>query len=346
MRILSATSVRDEGPFLLEWIAWHRMLGVTDFLIASNDCRDGTDALLQALAVAGVVVHLPQVPDPDKSVQWQALKAAWKHPLRKAADWMLISDVDEFPLIHAGQGRLADLIAALPSGTDAVALPWRLFGHGGVAGFRDQPVTAQFQHCAPARMLHPIAATFFKSLFRPAAFRQPGVHRPARRADHVPLMVDGSGRPLPPVVAGNDGRLSLIGIDGGRQLAELHHYSLRSAESFVVKSDRGLPNRTDKRIDLRYWVERNFNAEHNAAALTHAPALAAEIAALKALPGVAALHEAACDWHRAAFARAFATPAGYQLYADCLQAGSSAVLPDPLAMALLRGWQALTAPQD
>ena len=32
MRITAVTCVKNEGPFLLEWIAFHRVLGVTDFL--------------------------------------------------------------------------------------------------------------------------------------------------------------------------------------------------------------------------------------------------------------------------------------------------------------------------
>ena len=113
MKILSASTVRNEGPYLLEWIAWHQVLGVTDFLVYSNDCDDGSDLLLNRLAEHGVLVHETHQPQPDRSIQWSALSAAWKHPLRKAADWMLISDLDEFPVIHTGEGRLTDLIGSL-----------------------------------------------------------------------------------------------------------------------------------------------------------------------------------------------------------------------------------------
>ena len=54
MRITAVTCVKNEGPFLLEWIAFHRVLGVTDFLFYSNDCTDATDRLLDALAQAAV----------------------------------------------------------------------------------------------------------------------------------------------------------------------------------------------------------------------------------------------------------------------------------------------------
>lgn len=336
MRILSVTAMRDEGPFILEWLAWHRLLGVTDFLIYSNDCRDGTDLLLDALDRAGVVAHRPHEPDPEKSIQWQALKAAWREPLRKAADWMLISDVDEFPMIHAGAHRFADLIAALPEAAEAIAMPWRLFGANAVAGFADMPVTAQFTRAAPVEMAHPIAATFFKSLFRPSAFQRPGVHRPERKAGEAAASwYGGDGEPLAPHLL-SDKRLSLYPRQANRSLVEMHHYSLRSAESFLVKAGRGLPNRSSKAIDLGYWVERNFNLVENGAALALSEALAAEIAALKALPKVATLHEACCQHHRAEIARLLRQPESYRLFTECLHARTSYALPPATELSLFR----------
>jgi hypothetical protein len=57
MRVLAVTIMRNEAPFLLEWIAYHQHIGVTDYLIYTNDCEDGTDFLLDRLAALGVVHH-------------------------------------------------------------------------------------------------------------------------------------------------------------------------------------------------------------------------------------------------------------------------------------------------
>ncbi|MBE2278146.1 MAG: glycosyltransferase family 2 protein [Rhodobacteraceae bacterium] len=344
MRILSVTGVKDEGPFLLEWLAWHRLIGITDFLVFSNECSDGTDRMLDLLQGAGLLIHCPHSAPAGSSVQWQGLSAAWAHPLRQAADWMLVSDVDEFPMVHAGQHRLPDLIAALPEGTEAVALAWRLFGNSGAIRFADRPVTQQFDRCAPDGMQHPVAATFFKSLFRPAAFAGPGVHRPAQLPGRRTAWVDGSGAALPETFAADGRRLSLYPAKDLRRLAEMHHYSLRSAESFVVKSARGLPNRGDKAIDLAYWVERNFNTGVNRAAEALTAPLAEAIAALKAIPGVAETHVAACAWHRAAFLRLVAEPGPYRLFTGCIHAAQSAALPDTLATELYRMFQRVGTP--
>ncbi len=344
LKILSATTFRNEGPYLLEWLAWHQMIGVTDFLVYSNDCTDGTDKLLDLLAEHGLLLHESHTPPPDRSIQWSALNAAWKHPLRGAADWMLISDIDEFPVVHAGQGRLTDLISAVPSGTDAIALGWRLFGANGVLALNDKPVVEQFTRSAPPEMSHPIAATFFKSLFRPSAFSRPGIHRPRHRKDSQPAWVDGAGRPLHEVISGNDKRLSLVGVAGHRQLAEMHHYSLRSVQGFMVKAGRGLPNRSSKAIDLGYWVDRNFNSIENRSALRFLPELNRRIGELRALPGVEELHQAALNWHRERFAELVRTQSGHDLYGRLVHSYDSAVLPLPLQRQLLRMFASVTDP--
>lgn len=340
VKILSATCVRNEAPFLLEWIAYHRLIGITNFVFFSNDCEDGTDDILDRLADQGILRHIRQTAGAGKSVQWTALQTLAQERTAKGHDWCLFSDVDEFPVIHCGQHRLPDAIAAMDAGVEAIALPWRLFGANGVASFQDRPVTAQFTRSAPPDLFHPIAGRFFKTLFRPDSFLKPGVHRPKQRRNAAPAVwADGSGRLLPESFATADDRLALPTTRVGRQVVEMNHYSLRSAESFLVKVARGLANRQVKAIDLSYWVERNFNTVENTAILSWSDALDSEMAALKDLPGVAVLHDGACRWHRAKFAELVKTAAGYRLFSDCLHVAQSLPLPEPTAMRLYAMFQ-------
>jgi hypothetical protein len=345
LRILAFTCIRNEGPFLLEWIAYHRLIGVTDFLFFSNDCEDASDLLLARLAGYGVLRHNPQKAQPGKSVQWQALQKVAKEGTADGFDWVMFTDVDEFPMIHAGQHRLADAIAAMPAETEAIAMPWRLFGASGQAQIDDRPVTARFLRSAPPDLYHPIAGRYFKTLYRPACFQKPGVHRPKRLPGAaLPVWQDGGGHRLPDSFAQRDGQISLPSLEVGRSVIELHHYSLRSAESFLVKALRGLANRQAKSIDLSYWVDRNFNTVENTAITMWSDALQAEIAALKALPGVAELHDQSLDWHRARAAAHLRTPEGYRLFCDCLHAADSAILPRALALKLYSVFAEIPAP--
>lgn len=142
IRITVVTCVKNEGPFILEWIAYHQMLGATDFLFYSNDCTDGSDALLHALARAGHVTHLPN-PAAGRNYQMEALKDARGRAIVRDADWVWIADVDEFPNIHAGDHSFAALIAACGD-PQAISLNFQFFANDGIAAYEDRPMIEQF----------------------------------------------------------------------------------------------------------------------------------------------------------------------------------------------------------
>lgn len=345
MRILCVGIQKNEGPFLLEWIAHLQAVGVTDLLVYSNDCTDGSDALLDILDKAGVLTHIRHSPKGEDSVQWAALKDAWKHPLRKKADWAMVCDVDEFPAVKLGDGTLPGLISALPETPDAITMPWRLFGSNGQMRLEDINVTEQFRMAARPDAEWPVAATFFKTLFRlKGPFNGFGVHRPKQKnpeKNGLPKFVDGAGHPLPHPFVENTRRLSLFGTRIGRDLVEMNHYSLRSAESYLVKSDRGLPNRTDKQIDLAYWVERNFNeVQENAVDRVRARSAEARDK-LNAISGVAAAHAATLDWHHARFDALVATEEGHRLFSRITLSQSSVTPPREQAREMVRWYQAV-----
>ncbi len=343
MRILSVTSVRNEAPYLLEWIAHHRGAGVTDFLVYSNDCDDGTDQMLSVLSEAGEVVHVLHEPEPDKSIQWQALRQAWKHPLRKAADWIMVTDVDEFLNIHVPGHQIPDLLGKVAPETDAIVLPWRLFGNNDHVAIEDAPVTEQFIRSIPPEAQYPVAASLFKTLFRAKGpFNQLGVHRPKQKDPEkagLPKMVDGSGQPVHPFLAKTPQRLSLYDLGVARQLVELNHYAVRSAAAFVVKRDRGLPNRATKKVDLAYWVERNFNTEENTSITNMRPATERELQRLLSIEGVAEAHTAGVKWHQERFETLIAQPEVQELMSQILCAGSSQVPPRDLQRQLVKWYQ-------
>lgn len=303
MRYLAILTVKNEGAFVLDWLAHHRAVGFTDILVLSNDCSDGTDALLDRLQDLGLLTHLRNPGPHPQGPQWAALKLAERHPLMQIADWVLCLDIDEFVNIHAGDHSLGALTVALPQAT-AIPLTWRLFGNAGVVNYEDRPVTAQFIHAAPAVMGWPWRAALFKTLFRnDGTYRKLGVHRP-RNPDPARLSAqrwyDGSGRALP--AAYHNGRIfSDYGQDNYR-LAQLNHYALGAMQSYVVKCDRGRANREAQAFDLSYWVERNFCSHEDRSVLALAPQVTAIRADLADDPVLAALHRAAVAWRHERFA--------------------------------------------
>ena len=286
MRALAILTQRNEGAFLLEWLAHHRAVGFTDFLVLSNDCQDGSDQMLDRLAAMGQLSHLPNPPPYDAAgIQFTAMKRATGHPLLQAADWIAALDIDEFVNIHLGDRSLGALLAALPEAS-AITLTWRLFGNAGVVAFEDRPVTAQFTRAAPSVMHWPWRAAMFKTLWRnDGTYAKPGIHRP-RAPDPARIdsarWFDGAGRELPASYR----RTGLFSPYGRRNdtLVQLNHYPLGAMESYILKADRGRAVHADQRLGMDYWVERNFctDADHTIAAI--APRMQAELAALSGLP--------------------------------------------------------------
>lgn len=303
LKFLAILTVRNEAAFLLEWLAHHRAVGFTDFLVFSNDCQDGTDTMLDRLQDMGEVTHLRNDGPYDKrGIQFTALKACEKLDIVQQADWILPLDIDEFVNIHTGDGTLPALLTALPRAT-AITLTWRLFGNAGIVDYNDAPVLDQFTRCAPEIMFWPWRAAMFKTLYRnDGTYGKVGVHRP-RNPDKQRLAdaewYDCAGRLL-----GDDFKTRRIFSDYGRpnhRLGQLNHYPLGAMESYVLKADRGRAVHGDHTLGVDYWVERNFNTDTDTSIQRLQPARATHLDRLRSDPDMLTLHHKAVDWRKHRF---------------------------------------------
>ncbi|MCX7287933.1 MAG: glycosyltransferase family 2 protein [Rhodobacterales bacterium] len=300
MKVTAVLTVCNEGAFLLEWLAHHRAVGITDFLVFSNDCTDGTDAMLDRLAASGWLTH-QRNPGPWRNgPHWQALNEASRHPLVTSADWLITCDIDEFINIHVGDRRLPSLLAALPHAT-AIPLTWRLFGNAGVVEYTDQPMTETFTRAAPEVLEWPLQALLFKTLFRnDGTYRKLGVHRPRDpNPDRLATQrwFDGSGLAMPALF-----HTRRLFSDPGRntiRLAQLNHYAVGSVEGFILKCARGhriAGFRKGTPIGSEYWATFNLcDVEDKSILGLDSGAILAE---LHADPHLGPMHRQAVTWRQ------------------------------------------------
>ena len=299
MKYLMITSMRNEAPYILEWLAYHRSIGVDGFLIYSNDCDDGTEAMLDRLDALGVITHVRNDKITNAGVQWTALKRADKHAMRAETEWILFADVDEFVNVKVGAGHLDDLLAACPDAT-AFALTWRMFGNDGRVEIEDAPVIEQFGKCARFPCYAPITSSMFKTLFKnDGSYEKLGVHRPKKRVERDTSKirwVNGAGQPLGAEYL--DKATVTYGANGGIDLVCLNHYSVKSAKAYLAKTKRGLPNRSDKQLDLGYWVDRNFNQVEDVTIQRSIAETKEKMEVWLADKELRALHRAGVEWHQ------------------------------------------------
>ncbi|MEL7116856.1 MAG: glycosyltransferase family 2 protein [Pseudomonadota bacterium] len=312
MTFTLVATAKNEAPFLLEWVAYHKMIGFDHIIIYQNDSNDMTDRMLRILREMGVVRYFHN-PAPRGSYQVRAYKRATGLAEYVASDWAMALDLDEFLHIKCGQGRLEDLVREIPD-ADQICINWRLFGSSGRAELTEDLVTARFTTCdRPDHITRRLIG--FKTLFRTARFGRPGVHKPAHPKKGALRKVNGSGLP-----EGSFATANWRSKDpDARRYAEVCHYAIRDAMSFVVKSVRGSAHQAHRSIDQAYWTQfdKYQYSEPSMAAL--APRIWAEMEALDAASDhrLLALRTKAIQIHRQKFEAAMADDSVRALYAFC-----------------------------
>lgn len=297
-RYLVFAATRNEGAFLVEWVTWYRMLGF-EVMVAHNDCTDHSPALLDALSAAGWVTPLPFAPN-GAHPKTIAHRRARAHPLTAEADWMMICDIDEFLVLHRGDGTIdsfvQDMQARSDTPPDGICFHWRCFGTQARDRWEDGLQHRLFTACGEG---HSSVNISFKTLFRePLRFRRFGDHAPDRFDNGEGIgprrFVDGEGRPL----AIFDGATEPVRMTSPAEVthraAQMNHYIVRTLEDFLLK--RGTPSASagiDRYTD-KFFKRRNQNSQRDLAALQYAPRFAALWDEAMALPDVARLHHQCC----------------------------------------------------
>jgi Glycosyl transferase family 2 len=297
MRFTVLTTMKNEGAFLIEWVAHHKALGFDAIVICTNDCDDPTTDMVLRLQRMGLARHHATTYAPGSSIQRAAIRSARRYDEVRTADWIYITDADEFLTIRIGDGTVQALVAAASPGAEVISIPWRTFGPDGRLDYEDRPVTQQFLRAARTPAADELIGAFPKSIFRGgetlAALERLGIHAPIIRPD--------AGRDLRRELPGGVPLIPLpapLLVQADYRFAQINHYVLRSRDSFLVKRDRGKVNHVEKDMAFNYWA-RNDKAEEPCDAIRRYDAEAARWRdTLMADARLAMLHHRAVRWHR------------------------------------------------
>lgn len=333
------TCMKNECPYILEWIAYHLTIGFTHFVVATNGCSDGTVRMLRQLQRAGLVTHVPNPPPHNRGPQKTGYYRCRNRPAVRNADWLMTLDADEFVTVYEGDGSLDALFAAA-AGANAISLQWLMFGHDGQIAFQDRPVLDQFTRSAHPMQILPTLLRSFKTIYRGGLFAKLGTHRPnapVARMRNTIVWVDGSGRPMPAPYIDRGWAGELDGTGLGVRLGRINHYAVRSVEGFLIKRDRGdvNPARNHAKTQgsgLEYWKLHDWNLVEDRRIQRHLPAVRARIEALKAIGEVGRLHEIGVAWHRTRSAELAEREDMAWLKAQLLQAAGAPGTLDPASL--------------
>lgn len=293
-------TARNEGPFLLEWVAYHRAIGFDHIVILSDVSQDGTETLLDKLAATRAITHIPKSAQPQidaKGFRNRAYAHALTLPAVQQADWVMVLDIDEYLNIHVGTGKIKDLLGAMAQRghTDVISLGWRSFGNAGQAGFINRLLLPRFTRAAPADAVLSEKHLGVKSLFRPGPVVRIGPHRPRLDNAHVSGQVEtvwrnGSGQDVTDTLLQNG--WSLTQNTHGNTFAQINHYAIRSNAVFALHHLADPPLTGDQKpMTIADHAAFNTNQVTDDTITRWAQATTAEIKRLQSFPGVQSAHK-------------------------------------------------------
>ena len=290
------STMKNEGPYIIDWVAHYKTLGFDHILVCTNDCTDPTVDILLRLQEMGLVTQHNTIVR-KAGIHRSALRqASRRYDIVMDAKWVFVCDVDEYLNIHMGDGSVQALVEGSGADADVISVPWRIFGPDGIEGFSDTPVTRQFRmgELEWDAEKRPITGKFVKSLYtNQHKFQRMGLHAPVTLEDHVETVkwvlpggqdyvVNGARTDNPPLFTN----------------AQVNHYALRSMESFLIKRARGRANHSHHVLGLDYWNKFNLNDEKDTSIDRYKDATDRLTAELKSDPVLGDLHQKAVEWHK------------------------------------------------
>jgi len=169
-------TARNEGIYIVEWVAYHLALGFEKIFIYSNNNQDGSLSLLRALHTHG---HIELI-ESDVGSGGNAQVKAYTHSLLANSsvnqfEWCAFIDVDEFITFETSKfANLADYLTwAGATGAQVIALSWILAANTiHSKSWLDEPITGRIRRTSPFQ------SNLIKCIVRPESAAFSGPHYP------------------------------------------------------------------------------------------------------------------------------------------------------------------------
>ncbi len=220
--------MKDEGPYLIEWLEFHQLVGVERFYLYNNNSRDNTLKLISPYVNREIVVfhHWPLK-------RGQQVKA-YIHCLenyKTESEWIAFIDLDEF-LFPTEKDNLQEVLAEFID-YPAVGVNWLNFGP---SGHEKQPEGLQIENYIRRSEVSYESNKHIKSIVRPEKAITP-------LNPHEFSYIDG-------LLAVTENYQQINGFMSETHSVEklrINHYTTRSKEDSRKKMMRGRPTTQKKR---------------------------------------------------------------------------------------------------
>ena len=248
------TILKNEAPYLREWLDYHLLAGVDHFYLYDNDSTDDYQEVLAPYVGANLVTLINF---PGQIMQMPAYNNALEK-YRFECRYMAFIDLDEFiyPKSNRSIVEIVDEILARDAQAAGLAINWQIFGSNGheTADYnrgvlerftRRAPVdwtpdgkgNAHVKHISNPRKIHyiynPHCASYFDSLY-PVNENGKIIRASIPNAFNKPVTAD-----------------KIV----------VNHYFCKSREEFINKTQRGRCDQAVNNYNMTYFEEYDRNDE-------------------------------------------------------------------------------------
>jgi len=238
--------MKDEGPYIIEWIAFHKTLGFDVIKIYDNETCDGSQDILHALSRMGEI-HYVFWPDKlGQSPQTSAYADAMKFI---TTEWVCFIDADEFINLHR-HNTISDFISSFAPSVSAIALNWRIFGSAGL----DEPGSGLvIERFTRASDISFHTNRHIKTIAKYSAIKEMHIHRCFLHSGNY---VNVSGEPIEIIKMGFSPNVNFSS-------AQVNHYVVKSKSEYLLKKKRGNVNRAPESNEKYSKITEEFFKYHD-----------------------------------------------------------------------------------
>lgn len=237
---LSITAImKNEGPYLKEWLDFHILVGVEKFYLYDNDSTDNTKEILKPYIKKGIVDYTYW---PGKAQQQNAyIDSLNKHS--EKTKWMAIIDLDEF-LVPVNHKTVPEFLKTLPKNFAELVIGWVQYGSSGHIHKPDGLLMENYKR-------HADKSWGVKSIVNPRLVyetKNPHIHEVAG------FIIDENGKKLGRIIQDENRNITTNKM-------RCNHYVTKSFDEYVARMNQGsaTPQKSTeyRSIEKFKWYDRN-----------------------------------------------------------------------------------------
>lgn len=234
-----AAIMKNEKPYLKEWIEYPILQGVEHFYLCDNDSTDGTKEYLIPYIDKGIITYIPK---PGINQQLRCYEQIVNNH-KDETYWLAIIDIDEY-LVPIEKSTMKSFLKDFEDVSE-VSLHWLNYGDSNLLKRADGLITETFTSHA-LKLNHTV-----KSIVKPNKVIDFNLFGANHYTKVEGLSVNEYHKPVN----------FMLSFNVSADKARVNHYILKSFEEFVYKKKRGHPEGTA--INYEYYFFHNDNSIKN-----------------------------------------------------------------------------------